>query len=41
MAGPMKGLLDNLMAPKSKNPKNQRRDSSKKAKPTLEVAPTP
>ncbi len=34
MAGPMKGLLDNLLAPKSKNPKNKPRGNESVKTPT-------
>ncbi len=33
MAGPMKGLLDNLLAPKTKNPKNKNREHEAKPQP--------
>ena len=39
-AGPMKGLLDNLLAPKSKNLKNTRPDGAKKTRPAADN-PTP
>ena len=32
-AGPMKGLLDNLLAPKTRTPKNKNRDREAKALP--------
>ena len=38
MAGPMKGLLDNLLAPKVKNPKNKNREREAKP-PPAPVAP--
>ena len=41
LAGPMKGLLDNLLAPKAKNPRNKNRERETKARPTAEASAIP